>query len=152
MYSLIGKQKWYWQALITVIFVVVIITGYLFARSWGYDKARKQFEAKDKVKAEQSAAKIARAEFLEQRVAELEPKLAAYEKLDADKKRLDGSITEKIDAVVKEGQKTDEVTNAPADCWTRADRTCAGFRRLKIDIDCNAYKQRVCANAGAGCR
>lgn len=148
MYTLIGRMKWYYQVLITILFIAAIITCYLFARSWGYDKARREFEVKDKAKAEESAKKIARAEELERRVAELEPKLAAYEKLADDKKRIDDSISGKIDKVVEEGKKEDETTNTPVDCWIRAQRTCSKFAQLNppILIDCEAYKRKICSN------
>lgn len=152
MYSLIGRQKWWVQVLLTIGFIILIITTYLLARSWGYDKARAKFQAEDTVKAQAEAQKIARAEFLEKRVAELEPKLLAYEKLDDEKKKLDGTISDKIDAVIAEGQKDAQNIDAASNCWARANDTCARFARLKppIAIDCEAYKQRLCANANAG--
>ena len=155
MYTFIGKQKWWVQVIVTIVFIAGIILLYLLGRSWGYDKARVKFEAEDVVKAEKSQKLVTRAEELEKRVAELEPKLLAYEKLDDQKKRLDGQMTEKINAVVEEGKKRDAVTDAPSDCWTRAERTCAGFGKLNppIHIDCEAYKRRICGNAvtnGAG--
>lgn len=155
MYTLIGKLKWYWQVLLTIVFIAAIITGYLFARSYGYDKAFKEFQAKDAVKKQKSDELIAHAEMLEKRVAELEPKLAAWEKLDDEKAKLNGVISDKINNAVAEGQKRDETTNAPADCWTRAERTCANFRQLKppIEIDCDAYKKRLCTvTTGSGCQ
>lgn len=152
MYSLIARQKWYIQVAITIVLMALTITGYLFARSAGYDKARAKFEAEDKVKAEKSTQLIARAEALERRVAELEPKLAAFEKLDDEKKRLDGTITEKIDAVIQKGIEDAKNIDAPSDCWTRAHDTCARLARLQppININCEEYKQRLCAAGGAG--
>lgn len=158
MYSLIGRQKWWIQIIITVVLVAGIILLYLLGRSWGYDKARAKFEAEDAVKAQKSAELITRAEGLEKRVAELEPKLLAYEQLGEQKKKLDEKTVEKINAVVEEGKARDAVTDAPTDCWTRAQRTCAGFGKLNppIVIDCEAYKQRICANAitnaAGGCK
>lgn len=130
-----------------VVFIGVIVLSLNWFQARGYDKARREYEANDKVEAEQSAKLKAHAEFLEARVAELEPKLAAYEKLADDKKRLDESITTKIDQVVAEGLKEDAETNAVTDCWTRSQRTCDKFHRMKppIDLDCEAYKRKICS-------
>lgn len=149
MYTLIGQLKWYWQVLITILFVIAVIMLYLFGRSYGYDKAYQEFLVADKVKEQKSTEAISRAEFLEKRLAELEPKLAAYEKLDDEKKKLDGTLSEKIDAVIEEGKKDAQNIDAPSDCWARAADTCARLARLKppIVIDCEAYKQRLCAVA-----
>lgn len=125
---------------------LIVITLNWF-QAQGYDKARREYEAGDKIKAEQSAKLKAHADFLEARVAELEPKLAAYEQLADDKKRLDESISDKIDEVVKKGLEEDANTLTAVDCRIRADRTCAKFSELKppIFIDCDAYKRKVCA-------
>lgn len=156
MYTLIGKQKWYWQIVITIVLIALVITGYLTARSWGYDKARREFEASDKVKAEQSTVLIAKAKALEKRNAELELKFAAFDRLDEEKRKLDGSISEKIDAVIEEGKKRNENIDAPSDCWTRAYNTCANLKQLKppIVIDCEEYKRRICQASvvGSGCQ
>lgn len=130
-----------------VILISLISVTVIWLQSRHYDQKRKEYEQNDKVKAEQSAKLKSHAEFLEARVAELEPKLAAYEKLADDKKRLDESITTKIDDVVKEGLKEDASTNVVIDCGSRADRTCAKFHSLKppIDLDCDAYKRKICS-------
>lgn len=145
MYTLIGRQKWYWQLLITVVFIALVIIGYLFARSWGYDKARRDFEAGDKVKAAAEQKKIARAEFLEARIAELEPKIAAYEALDPGKVKQIGQIQDKIDAIVEEGKKEDAKIDATTDCWVGAQRTCDRFARLNVPLNCEEYKRRICS-------
>lgn len=146
MFTWIKNLPKMWSALALLAFVGLIVALFGQMRACGYDKARREYEATDKIKAAESEKLKARAEASERRVAELEPKLAAYEKLADDKKRLDESISDKIDAVVKEGQKEEEATNTPTDCWTRAQRTCDKFAALKppIAIDCEAYKRKIC--------
>jgi len=130
-----------------IVFIGIIVLSVNWFQARGYDKARQEYEATDKVKAEQSAKLKAHADFLEARVAELEPKLAAYEKLADDKKRLDESISDKIDEVVKKGLEEDANTILPTDCAARGQRTCDKFRSMKppINLDCDAYKRKICS-------
>jgi hypothetical protein len=142
-------QPWRFITACVVALALLGTVVFLFSqiRACGYNKAKTEYEAQDKKNAEESARLKGRAEAAEQRAADAESKLLAYEKLAEDKKRLDDSITDKIDQVIEEGAHEEAITDAPTDCWTRADRTCAKFGQLKppIALDCDAYKRKLCA-------
>ena len=159
LFAWIGSKTGAWGWLLKIAIIVVIIGFFVGAfgsiHSCQYNRANKKFQARDAEREKQSAALKARADASDAAAAQwrakaqaLDGKVAAFEALGEDKKRLDENLTAKIDEVVKHGQEVDAATNAPSDCGTRAERTCANFRKLKIDIDCAAYKQRICAAAG----
>lgn len=147
MFTFIGQQKWYWQVVFVIISIsaITICSQQFYSRR--YDKDRVAFETRDQDRAIESAKLKAHADQLEKHIAELEPKLAAYEQLAEEKKKLDSSITDKINQVVEDGKKTDEEINVTIDCNTRAERTCSRFKELKppIVIDCTEYKRKICS-------
>lgn len=131
-------QPWRTVAQIGLVVLLIVLGIYFFGQiqSCRYDKARGEYQQKEEAWKVERTKLIADAEAKEKRIAELEPKVAAYEQLAEDKKRLDEGLSSKIDSLVEEAKREEELTNQPTDCRTRAQRVCEKFRANNIPIDC----------------
>lgn len=129
-----------WRVLVQIALVILAISlgFYLFGQiqSCRYDKARGEYQQKEEAWKVERTKLIADAEAKEKRIQELEPKVAAYEQLAEQKKRLDQNLSDKIDKLVEDAKREEELTNEPTDCATRARRVCEKFRANNIPIDC----------------
>lgn len=142
-------QPWRLILFVGIVIAALVIVFTLFSQisSCRYDKARKEFEEKEKAWTVERTKLITNAEAKERRVEELESQNAAFRAAAEQGKKVDDALAAKIDQVSKEAADEAARTDLPDDCWNRADRTCAKLAKLKppIIVDCDEYKRKLCA-------
>lgn len=150
LFKQLNKIPQPWRLLLFLVIVLalgaIVFTLFSQVSSCRYDKARKEYEEKEKAWTVERTTLIANAEEKERRVEELESQNAAFRAAAEQGKKVDDALAAKIDQVSKEAADEAALTDQTTDCWTRADRTCMKLRLLKppIVIDCDAYKRKLC--------
>jgi len=127
--------------------VIIFLTLFSQIRSCSYDKARKDYEDQARAWQTERAILLGRIAERDKQIEQLEAKEAVIIAADKAGKKLDDDIANRIDAVTKAAAEEAVTTDAPADCFDRAERTCSKLAGLKppIIIDCDAYKRKICA-------
>lgn len=140
-----------WGFIVGGVLVVLLIAALFWAfgqvQSCNYRKARVEYDEKEKTWKADRDKLVADAAAKEKRIAELEPKVLAYEQAAEQGKKVDRGLADKIDRISKEAADEAAVTDSVIDCGVRAERTCAKLRSLNppILVDCAAYKRKVCS-------
>lgn len=144
----VGRLPWWLQ--VGIVVVLLVVGFYLFGQvqSCGYHKGRTDFEARDKARELESVHLKARAEAAEQRVAELEPKAAAFDAVAEQHIKADKSLAEKVGEVSKEAANEEARADQPTDCRVRAQRVCDLLSANRIKHDCAAITRETCHAAG----
>lgn len=128
-----------------VLFIALVI--YLFGsiRSCQYDKARREYQqAEAHWKAERDGLKGENA-LLRTQIAELEPKVLAYQAAADAGRKVDENLAAKIEQIGKDSANEEAMANTPTDCRTRAARVCALLSTNRIPHDCGAITRESCS-------
>lgn len=138
-------HKWT-TAIAVFVFLMVIVGGLNWLAGWRYDKERLKYEADSKSWATEKAKLLGQVAERDRRIEQLEAKEAAIIAADQAGKKIDDALAQKIDDATKAAAADAAVTDLPADCVVRAERTCAKLAGLRppITIDCAEYKRRIC--------
>lgn len=133
--------------ILAVLSIAFMFGGFNWYYSRKYDKERIEYQKKEDSWNVERTTMIANAEAKEKKIAELESQNVAFRTAAEQGKKVDDALAAKIDQVSKEAADEMDATDLPADCWVRADRTCAKLRALKppIIVDCDEYKRKVCS-------
>ena len=149
--SLLTKLPGPWRVGVEVgLAVLLIVLGFfLFGqiKACGYNKAYDKYQADSKAWSDEKAKLLGGIAERDKQIELLKAKEAAIIAADQAGKKLDDEIAQKIDAATQAAANEAIVTDQPADCWVRADRTCAKLAGLKppIKLDCDAYKRKICS-------
>lgn len=140
-----------WRWIIAGALAVLLIMALYALGSWWsgrqYNKARAEYQKNEDAWKVERTTLIANAEAKEKRIGELEPQVLAYKAAADSGKKVDEELAKKIEKISTDAAAEEAATNEPAECGTRAERTCAKLKGLKppIVIDCEVYKKKICS-------
>jgi len=146
MLGWIVKQPWWVKAIIAVMIVASLFGAVYKVQAWAYHRGHAKYIEESQAWQKERAGLIASADAKEKQVAELETQIIGYKTAAEQGKKLDAAAAEKLDQVMKEAANEEAATELPAECVTRAERTCVKLASLNppIRIDCAAYKRKIC--------
>lgn len=140
-----------WRLLLLLVLVLalgaIVFTLFSQVSSCRYDKARKEYEEKEKAWTVERTTLIANAEAKERRVAELEPKAIAFDALAEQNRKIDAGLAKQVEEVSKNAAEQEARAEMPTDCRVRAERVCDLLRANNIKHDCFRITKESC---GAG--
>ena len=140
------QQPWRLILFVGVVIAAFVIVFTLFSQisSCRYDKARKEFEEKERAWTVERTKLIANAEAKEQRIAELEPKAIAFDALAEQNKKIDAGLAQQIEEVSKNAANDEALAEQPTDCRVRARRVCDLLSANRIKHDCATITRESC--------
>jgi len=151
--------KWYntlptprrWAAGAIVAVLLISLTLFLFgqAQSCGYNRARTEYEQKEKELKAESDRLIAEAEAKERRIAELETQVPALKAIVEALSKKDEELINAINEAGREAAEAEANAETPSNCHDRTKRVCDLLRANGIKHDCNKILNE-CLAASAG--
>lgn len=141
-------RPWNWivALILGVLLISFLVWGFSQVQSCSYNKARKEYDGQSKAWATEKAKLLGQIAERDKQIEQLEAKEAALIAADKAGKKIDDALATKIDEVTKAAAAEASITDLPADCALRAERTCSKLAGLRppIVIDCGEYKRRIC--------
>lgn len=132
---------------LALLFVAIVVALFGQIRSCNYDKARREYEERDRPRAAEIERLKGQIEMRDRLIAELEPKVAVLEEAAKRGQKIDESLAQQLSDITEEAAREEAATDLDTDCRVRAGRTIAKLRALKppIIIDAVAYERKVCS-------